>query len=98
VIATVYVLNRCLRNSVEGMTSFEAWHGRKLAVHHLRTFGCILYVQNMMPHLKNLEDRSRKVIFISYKSGSKAYHVYDLVTNHVHVTRDVVFNEQAQWD
>jgi hypothetical protein len=24
--------------------------------------------------------------------------VYDLVTNHVHVIRDVVFNEQAQWD
>jgi hypothetical protein len=55
---------------VEGMTLFEAWHGRKLAVHHLRTFGCILYIQNTMPHLKNLEDRSHKVIFIGYESGS----------------------------
>jgi hypothetical protein len=96
--AAVYVLNRCPLKSVDGMTPFEAWHGRKPVVHHLRTFRCIMYVRNTTPHLKKLEDRDRKMIFVGYESGSKAYRAYDPITKCVHVTRDVVFNEQAQWD
>jgi hypothetical protein len=38
------------------------------------------------------------VIFVSYESGSKAYRAYDPITKRVHVTRDMVFNEQGQWD
>jgi transposase InsO family protein len=35
----VYVLNICPMKSVDDMTPFEAWHGRKPTVHHLKTFG-----------------------------------------------------------
>jgi hypothetical protein len=94
----VYVLNRCLTKSVDAMTLFEMWHGKKPTVHNLRTFGCIVYIQNMMSHLKKLEDRGCKMIFIGYESVSKAYHVYDPVTKCVHVACDMVFDEQAQWD
>jgi hypothetical protein len=38
------------------------------------------------------------MIFIGYESGSKAYRAYDPITKHVHVTRDMVFHEQTQWD
>ncbi|CAA6660307.1 unnamed protein product [Spirodela intermedia] len=68
------------------------------AVHHLKVFGCIAYVLNTTPHLKKLEDRGRKMIFIGYECGSKAYRAYDPTTRRVHVTRDVVFDENAQWD
>jgi hypothetical protein len=84
--------------SVDGMTPFEAWHWKKPAVHHLMIFGCIVYVQNTTSHLKKLEDRGRKMIFISYESGSKAYRTYNPITKCAHVTRDVVFNKQDQWD
>jgi hypothetical protein len=93
--AVVYVLNRCPTKSVDSMTPFEAWHGRKSAMHHLRTFGCIVYVRNTTPHLKKLEDRGRKMFFVGYESGSKVYHAYDPITKRVHVTCDVVFDEQA---
>jgi hypothetical protein len=96
--AAVYVLNRCPTKSVDGMTPFEVWHRRKPTVHHLRTFGCIVYVRNTMLHLKKLEDHGRKIIFISYESGSKRYCAYDPIMKRVHVTREVVFDEQAQWD
>jgi hypothetical protein len=46
-----------------------------------------------MSHLKKLEDRGCKMIFIGYESGYKAYRAYDTITKHVHVTRDVVFDE-----
>jgi hypothetical protein len=35
------------------------------------------------------------MIFKGYESDSKAYHAYDPITKHVHVTRDVVFDEKA---
>jgi hypothetical protein len=94
----VYVLNRCPTKSVYGMTPFEAWHGKKPAVHHLKTFGCIVYIRNTVPHLKKLEDRGRKMIFIGYEEGMKVYHAYDPITERVHVSRDIIFDEQAQWD
>jgi hypothetical protein len=80
------------------MTPFEAWYGKKPAVHHLKTFGCIAYVRNTTPHLKKLEDRGRKMIFVGYERGTKAYRAYDPVTRRVHITRDVIFDEEAQWD
>ena len=73
VATAVYLLNQCPTKNVEGMTPFEVWHGKKPAVHHLRVFGCIAYVLNTTPHLKKLEDRGRKMIFIGYESRSKAY-------------------------
>jgi hypothetical protein len=96
--AAVYVLNRCPTKSVDGITPLEAWHGRKPVVHHLRTFGCIVYVWNMTLHLKKQEDHGRMMIFIGYGRGSKVYHAYDPIMKRVHVTSDVVFHEQAQWD
>jgi hypothetical protein len=51
------MLNKCLTKSMDDMTPFEVWHGKKPVVHHLRKFGCIIEVQNMTPYLKKLEDR-----------------------------------------
>ena len=95
VATAVYLLNRCPTKNVEGMTPFKAWHGKKPAVHHLRVFGCIAYVLNTTPHLKKLEDRDRRMIFIGYEYGSKAYRAYDPTTRRVHATRDIVFDEMA---
>jgi hypothetical protein len=94
----VYVMNGYPMKSVDNMTPFEAWHGRKPVVCQLRMFGCIVYMRNTTPHLKKIEDRGRKMIFFGYESGSKVYRAYDSITKCVHVTHDVVFDEQAQWD
>ncbi|KAF0920508.1 hypothetical protein E2562_035531 [Oryza meyeriana var. granulata] len=38
------------------------------------------------------------MVMLGYESGSKAYRLYDPVAHHVHVSRDMVFDELAQWD
>jgi hypothetical protein len=73
VITVVYLLNRVPTKAVEGRTPFEVWYGKKPVVHHLKTFGCIVYIKNMKPHLKKMEDRGRKMIFVGYECRSKAY-------------------------
>jgi transposase InsO family protein len=76
VLAVVYVLNRMSTRSVEGATTFEVWYGKKPTVHHLHTFGCLAYVKNTKPNLSKLDDRGRRIIFIGYEQGTKAYRVY----------------------
>lgn len=98
VTTAVYVLNRSATKSLENMTPFEAWYGKKPAVHHLRTFGCIVHVKLPAANLKKLDDRSKPMIFVGYEPGSKAYRAYDPVSWRVHVTRDAVFDEEAQWN
>lgn len=51
-----------------------------------------------MPHLSKLEDNEYKVIFSDYEHGCNAYRTYNPIKKCVRVTRDVVFNEKAQWD
>jgi hypothetical protein len=61
-------------------------------------FGCIVHMKNTKPHLKKLEVRNSKMVFVSYEAGSKVYRAYDPRTGKVHVNRDAVFDELAQWD
>jgi hypothetical protein len=95
VTTAVYLLNRSLTSSLEGRTSYEAWHGNKPAIHHLHTFGCVVYTKVTRPHLAKFDDRGRKGVFIGYEAGSKAYRVYDPVEGRVIVSRDIVFNENT---
>jgi hypothetical protein len=98
VATTVYLLNHSATKSVTDETPFEAWYGKKPAMHHLCTFGCVVHVKNTAPNLKKLDDQSKPMIFIGYQPGSKVYRAYDPVAKKVHVSRDMVFDEQAQWN
>jgi hypothetical protein len=98
VAIAVYVLNRSPTKGITRKTPFEAWYGKKLAVHHFRAFGCVAYVRNSSPNMKKLDDRSQSMIFIGYERGTRGYRVYDPVSRWVRVTRDIMFDEQAQWD
>lgn len=97
VSTAVFILNQAPTRALDGKTPHEAWHGERPAVHFLRTFDCIVHVKITRPNLKKLEDRSLKTIFVGYEPGSKAYRCYDPISRRVVVSRDVVFDEAAQW-
>jgi hypothetical protein len=76
---------------------FEAYHGRKPAVGFFRTFRCVGFVKDKNPDLKKLGDRSALMVFIGYSKGAKAYRMLQPSTRRVHVSCDVVFNENRGW-
>jgi hypothetical protein len=86
-----------MSKSTRGKTPYELWTRSKPAVSHLIVFGCVAHVKNTRPHLKKLEDRSHPMIFVGYEPGSAAYRCYDPNTKRVHISRDVVFDEEAMW-
>jgi hypothetical protein len=97
VVTAVYLQNRLSTKSLVGRTPYEAWHGRKPAVNHLRVFGCRAFVKQL-GHVDKLADRSRAGVFIGYAEGAKAYHILDLAARQVCTARDIVFDEAHGWD
>jgi hypothetical protein len=49
------------------ITPYEAWHGHRPDVQHLRTFSCMAFIKATSPHLRNLDDRGMQVEFIGYE-------------------------------
>jgi hypothetical protein len=96
VVTAVYILNRSPTKALNGRTPYEAWHGRKPVVSHLRVFGCLAFGKEL-GHIDKLDDRSTPGVFISYAGGSKAYRILDPGTQHVRTTLDVVFDEGRGW-
>jgi transposase InsO family protein len=96
VVTAVYILNRSPTKALNGMTSYEAWHGRKPAVSHLRVFGCLAFGKEL-GHIDKLNDKSITGVFIGYAVGSKAYRILDPGTQRVRTTRDVVFDKGRGW-
>jgi hypothetical protein len=98
VATTIFLLNRAQTKVLNGNTSFESYHDRKLAVVFLKTFGCVGFIKNKSSRLKKLDDRSAPMVFIGYSEGAKAYRMWDLGTGCVHVSRDVIFDENGGWE
>ena len=94
----VYILNRTPTRGLEGRTPYEAWYKKKPKVNHLRTFGCVAHVKRLGPGVSKLSDRSTPMVFVGYEPRTKGYRVYDPVAKKLHVTRDVVFEENRAWD
>jgi hypothetical protein len=57
VVTTVYILNRSPTKALNGRMPYEAWHGRKPVVSHLRVFGCLTFGKEL-GHIGKLDDRS----------------------------------------
>lgn len=78
-MTAVHLLNRSPTKPLDGKTSYEAWHGRKPTVSHLRVFSYLAFIKELN-HVSKLNDRSSPRVFIGYAEGAKAYHVLDSVT------------------
>ena len=79
------------------MTPEEAWSGAKPHVQHLKIFGSICHKHTPNERRKKPDDKSEPLILIGYHP-IVAYKLYDPKKNLVVISRDVVVNEEANWD
>ena len=93
-----YLINRVGTKALTDQTPYEVLKGRKPNIEHLRIFGCKCYAKIEKPFPKKLDDRSRTLIHLGTEPGSKAYRLYDPISQRVVVSRDVVFDEKKTWE
>jgi hypothetical protein len=95
ITTAVYILNRSYTRSANNKTPYEVWHGKKPNLHYLRVFGCVAHVKTTRPQLKKLDNQSMPMVLMGYDVGTTAYKLYDPVSQRAHVSRDMVFDEDA---
>ena len=95
---TVHILNRCPTLAVKNKTPEEAWSGNKPSVDYFRVFGCISHVHVPDNTRVKLDAKSFKCILLGVSEESKAYKLFDPLSDKIIVSRDVVFEEDQQWN
>jgi transposase InsO family protein len=64
IVTAVFILNRAPTKSLQNKTQYEAWHGKKPRVDHLKAIGSIAHVKASGPSIMKLSDRSIKMVFL----------------------------------
>jgi hypothetical protein len=76
-----------------GMTSEEAYSGRKPYIGHLRAFGCVAYAYIPKERRQKLDPNAKKMALIGYMPTARQYRLYDPVANKVVLATAPVFDE-----
>jgi len=93
---TTYVLNRSLTKTIKDKVPEERWTGIKPKVDYFRVFGSVAHFHVPTQKRIMLDDRSHRCILLGVSEESKAYRLYDPITKKIKISRDVIFEEEAQ--
>jgi hypothetical protein len=89
-----YISNRIFLRSILYLTPFELRFGRKPSVSDLSPFGCKCFVLKC-GNLDKFESGSSDGILLGYTPHDRSYRVFNLETNTIVKSCDVIFDETA---
>lgn len=94
----IHVLSRSPAAAIDEITLEEAWSGKTPLVNHFRLFGCIAHAHIPKEKRKKLDDKNIKCVLFGLSEESKAYRLYDPVGGKIIISRDILFEEDAEWE
>jgi hypothetical protein len=71
---------------MKNRTPKEAWSGLKPSVDHFRIFGCVSHVHIPNNKRVKLDAKSFKCILLGVSEESKAYRLFDCISNKIIVS------------
>ena len=91
--AKLHTYNVTLIKCADYKTPKELWSGQKPNISHLRVFGCLVWVHILKKRRHKLQPKSKAMIFVGYKPGSKGYQFWDAAHQRFEISHDVKFEE-----
>jgi hypothetical protein len=88
-----YLLNCLPTMAIQVACPHLTMFGSEPSYKHLRVFGCTCYPNTTTTAPHKLSPRSTRCVFLGYSADHKGYHCLDFSTNHLIVSRHVVFDE-----
>ena len=76
-------------------TPYKLWRGKKPVVKYFIIFCIDCYILRDRENLEKFDAKSDKGYFLGYSSTSRAYRVYNLRTNTVMESSNVVINDEV---
>ncbi|KAL0434830.1 UNVERIFIED_CONTAM: putative mitochondrial protein [Sesamum radiatum] len=95
ILVAIHIINKLPSSKLNWKTPFELLYKAPPSYAYLKTFGCLRYATNVMPHKSKFDHRTFKCVFIGYMTGQKGYKVYDIDNKVVFVSRNIVFHEDT---
>ena len=93
ILTATYLRMRISTKSLNNITPFEVYHGRKPDISHLREIGCRAFVLILNRHNPKIYQRSEEHVLIGYGKDSKTYRCYHRASHKVVESYHVVFIE-----
>lgn len=87
----VFLINRTPTKTVK-TTPYQMWYDKKPNLKYLQIFGISAYAKKL-GHLKKLEERSKKFIFVGY--APNGYRLFDKENKKIVISRDVIFEKHS---
>lgn len=91
--SVVYLINRVLSPALSGKSPFAMFFGREPSLQHLRVVGCLCYVVSHNTNGDKFGARFIKSVFLGYSSTQKGYKLYNLSTQSIFISKNVIFKE-----
>jgi transposase InsO family protein len=95
-LSASYLHQRTPIRSLNGVSSWEAWHGQAPDYSHLREIGCRCFVLIQNRNNPKIHDRSIECILIGYDLKSKSYRCYNRSTRQIYSSFHVRFIESHE--
>lgn len=89
-----YILNRTGPSNITGVSSYEAWYGKKPGIKHLRIIGSTCYAHIPSQQRKKMDKKATEGILIGY-DHDEGYRIWCARTNKLIRSRDVIFHEKT---
>lgn len=93
----VYILNRYPTRSLDKITPYESWFGRKTNLQHLKVFGCLAFAHVNDENRRKLDIKYEACVFIGYCEHYKAYKFYNPNIHKTIVSRDAILDEKGEY-
>ena len=93
----VYLKNRSATSSLENITPYEVWYGKKPDLSHIRLFGSPVMAHVPKERRLKWDRKAEQYILVGFSENVKGYRVYDPRKNIVIVKRDVIVMEEKTY-
>ena len=94
---SVYMINRLPSQQLNFDSPYFRLFGMQPNYHMLHTFGCVFFVHLPSHERHKLTAQSVRCAFMGYSNTHKGFLCYDVVTNRLRVSRNVVFFEHEYY-
>jgi transposase InsO family protein len=93
----VYLINRLPSQQLNFDSPYYHLFGMHPGYHNLHTFGYVCFIHLPSHERNKLTAQPARCAFMGYSTGQRGFLCYDVVTNHLRMSRNVIFFEHEYY-